>query len=263
MTAPFGRGLLCGAKGRSPSETPHWRWERGPATPLLEPGDVHVWVASVDRPPQATADLWNTLAPDERARAEGLVFARDRDRYVAGRALLREIIGKYLRADPAALAFVYGAHGKPALRSDTGALRFNASGSDGVALIALSRNGAVGVDVERIRPLPDAPQLVERFFAADEVRTLRSLRAEDFPKAFFSTWTRKEAYIKGLGVGLALPLNRFEVALDTPGLEPMPVRARDGRHETLWLRSLEPAVAYVGAVASDVPGMRLQCWRWW
>jgi 4'-phosphopantetheinyl transferase len=186
---------------------------RALASPIERHGaaGVDVWHAELDREPAAVEELHALLSADERERASRFHFARDRDRYVVGRGVLRALLGDYVRAAPELVRFHYGPQGKPHLATD--GPRFNVSHSGAVALYAFSWSGEVGIDVELFRPEFAREHIAERFFSPAEVATLRSLPDDLQPSAFLTCWTRKEAYIKARGEGLSLPLDRFDVSL--------------------------------------------------
>ncbi|HET8672337.1 MAG TPA: 4'-phosphopantetheinyl transferase superfamily protein [Thermoleophilaceae bacterium] len=187
-------------------EQPRWRW------PLAT--EAHVYFAPLDRPVFGAA---TTLSDDERARAARFHFDRDRRRFIAGRALLRSLLGNYLETPPHKVAFRYDPNGKPRLTG--GELSFNVSHSHSAAVFAFTSERGIGVDIER-HPAPDDGDAVARhFFAAAEVTMLDSLPAAARSAAFLRCWTRKEAYIKARGDGLSLPLDSFEVSL-APGAGP-------------------------------------------
>jgi len=222
-----------------------------PAAPPVAPGEVHVWLADVDAVDEGTlADLTATLSSDERERADRFVFDRDRRRFACGRGVLRHLLASYVGADAASLRFAYGAHGKPTLSIpfDTGLL-FNVSNSGSFALVAISRGLELGVDIEAIRPLADGDDIASRFFSPREVAHLQSVPASARHAAFFACWTRKEAYLKALGDGLALPLDTFDVTF-VDG-EPPRVRVADDASEgQRW--SLIPLSAPSGYAAALV-----------
>jgi 4'-phosphopantetheinyl transferase len=199
-------------------------------------------------------------------RAGRYYFARDRNHFTVARGLLRLILGGYLDSDPAALHFVYGTHGKPALAADNGGtlLRFNVSHSGGFALYAVAQQRELGVDIEQIRPEFAREQgIAERFFAPQEVATLRALPVDVQPEAFFACWSRKEAYIKARGLGLAMPLERFAVSL-APG-EPAALlsTADDPQEARRWtMQALAPVPGYAAALAVAGHDWCLNCWRW-
>lgn len=240
-------------------------WAAPPATLTLSSEDVHVWRASLDRSPAQMHGLEQTLSLDERTRADGFYFVQDRQRFVSGRGLLRMILSRYAGVAPQQLLFCYGARGKPELATAPGGdiLCFNLSHSQGTGLYALTRQRAVGVDIEQIRPLSKAEQMADRFFSPIEQTMLRALPAEEHLPGFFNCWTRKEAYVKARGDGLAHPLDQFAVSV-APG-EPAALLATldDPREVTRWsLRELWPGPSFVAALAVEGHGWRLACWQY-
>jgi 4'-phosphopantetheinyl transferase len=207
---------------------------------------------------RARLSAW--LSADERARAERFRFDRDRHRFVACRARLRELLGGSLEVAPEQVAFDYGPHGKPVLAGKLGAsgLRFNLSHAGERAAVALAYGCEVGVDIEQVGALPDAAQLAERFFAAAEIRALRELEPTDRIAGFFRCWTRKEAYLKALGDGLGRPLDGFAVSVGADEPARLVHVSGDPRESDRWtLHALAPDAAFVGAVAVEGRGSRL------
>jgi 4'-phosphopantetheinyl transferase len=241
-----------------------WPWNQAPRNPALSQDEVHIWRAALDRSEGEVQELWRLLAPDEQERAARFHFARDRERFVAGRGILRAILARYLDADPAGLAFRYGAYGKPALAIEDGDTpQFNLAHSQGLAVYALARGRAIGVDIERVRALADAEQIAERFFSLTEQAALRAVPTGQRLEAFFACWTRKEAFLKATGDGLARPLDQFDVALAPE--EPARLLHVVGEPEApaRWrLEALAPALGYVAAVAATGHDWRLACWAW-
>ena len=228
----------------------------------LAAGEVHVWSWALGRPAGEVARLLELLADDERERAGRYLHVPAREQFVAARAGLRLILAGYLALDSARIAFTHGPAGKPALAHWPG-LHFNVSHSADVALIAVTRRGEVGVDVERVRPFANDLGMAERFFSPYETGVLRSLEGERRRAAFFHAWTRKEAYLKARGQGLSYGLERVEVTL-------LPEEAArflriDGceRLAAQWsLHHLVPAVGCVGALTLHGHDYELRCWRW-
>lgn len=194
-----------------------------------------------------------TLSDEERARAKRFLFERDRNSFVASHGILREVLGRYSGRGPGEIEFTYGPYGKPELAGDgsSRSFRFNLSHSDGVALIAVAKERAVGVDVEKIQPERAGEEIADRYFSREEVDELRALPAELRSEGFFLCWTRKEAYVKALGEGLRFPLDSFQVSL-SPG-EPAQLFAEAGAG---WsVESFDPSFAaearYAGAVVAE------------
>jgi 4'-phosphopantetheinyl transferase len=182
-----------------------------------------------------------------------------------GRGLLRIILGHYVEAPPEGLRFCYNPYGKPALdpTQDRGSLRFNLSHSGGRALYAVARGREVGVDVETIRTEFAGLAIAERFFAPAEVAVLRDLAPEHRTRAFFSCWTRKEAFIKARGKGLSIPLDTFEVSL-APGAPAALLATHDDRDEAArWtLFDLDPGPGFAGALAVEGDRCRHRFGTW-
>ena len=216
---------------------------------VLTSRDVELWIFPL-HPRRGDGDL---LAPDEHRHAAAFHFDRDRERYIAGRAMLRRLLGAGLDRDPASLRFRYGSSGKPSL---DGPLSFNFSNSEDLGALAIAAFD-LGVDIERVRTIEE--DVAGRFFAADEVARLRAQPIERQTEAFFNCWTRKEAYIKALGDGLLLQLDRFSVSL-APGEQPKLLRAGDDAAEPgRWcMHHFIPARGFVGAIAARQTGWRVR-----
>ncbi len=232
----------------------------------LPPDEVHVWTASRDAADEAVGAMRALLTDDERRRADRFAFPHDRRRFAVGRGLLRAILGRYLAREPGSLRFVANAHGKPGLdpRLDVDIpIRFNLAHSGPWVVYAVTLGREIGVDIERIRPDFGGDAIAGRFFAPGEVAELQALPDESRPLAFFHGWTRKEAYIKAKGKGLALPLDQFEVSL-APGrpaalLATLPDPAEAARWSLVEVAT-EPG--FVAAVCVEGHGWTLRLGRW-
>jgi 4'-phosphopantetheinyl transferase len=198
-------------------------------------------------------------------RARRFVFEQHRHHFIAGRGLLRLILGRYLEIEPDRLQFEYGPQGKPELTGAAASSRltFNLSHSGGLALYAVTYSRQIGVDVEAVRQLEDMEMMAYRFFSATEHTALMTLPPEERPVGFFNCWTRKEAYIKAVGDGLMYPLHKFDVSLQ-PGRPAELLRVQnDPAAVSRWsLQHLEPAPGYVGALAVAGKTWQLACWQW-
>jgi len=246
-------------------ETHDRLWLPPPTNLTLADDEVHVWQANLELTPAQVQHLRGVLAADELARGDRFHFEKDRQHFIAGRGMLRTILGRYLSVAPDHLRFYYNRYGKPflAAESDHQRLNFNLSHSAGLALYAVTRNREIGIDLERIRANFEYEALAERFFSPREVAVLRTIPAEMKLEAFFNCWTRKEAYIKAHGKGLSLPLDSFDVSL-APG-EPVTLLAtRDEPQEaSLWtLAALMPGRGYVAGLAVRGGNWRYQSWQW-
>jgi 4'-phosphopantetheinyl transferase len=209
--------------------------------------------------------LATTLSPDERLRAERFRDDLDKTRYIVCRGFLRGLLARYTQIDPSDLEFAYGEHGKPVLAEAcrSKALQFNVAHSHQLALYALTRERSVGVDVEQVRPLADAARVAAHYFSARENAALRALPESARTEAFYACWTRKEAYLKARGSGLAEPLDQFDVSL-APGVPArlLCVRRAPGEVKRWHMQTLSPAPGYIGALVVEDQRPRATCWRW-
>lgn len=229
----------------------------------LPRGEVHVWRGGLEPAADVLARLEATLADDERARAARFVFPRHRVQYVACRGILRELLGRYLDTEPRAVRFRYTAHGKPELDGVVSDLRFNVSNCETVGLFAFASGRVVGVDVERLRPMDDALAIAERFFSAPENAVFRATPAEGRDAAFFRCWTRKEAYIKAVGEGLSMPLDRFDVTLAQGEPARLVATRPDATQAERWtLRELALGPEWIGAVIAEGRDWELVSREW-
>jgi 4'-phosphopantetheinyl transferase len=172
---------------------------------------LDLWYVDLDMSADALRCFRQWLSDDELAKAERFRPDLVRARYIVGRAALRCVLADQLGCFPAAIRFSYGTNGRPMLEGGRGQLEFNLAHSEGDAVIALASGAAVGVDIERPRPIADVESLARLVFSDAERRELEL--APDPESAFLNGWTRKEAYVKALGLGLTAPLKEITVSL--------------------------------------------------
>jgi len=237
-------------------------WRSPPTELALGATDVHVWRVPLVQPPAAIAALLRTLGEDERARAARFHFDRDRNAYIVARGTLRALAGRYLDHPPDALAFGYRAKGKPYLTAPPGdALRFNVSHSGELALIAFARGREIGVDIEHRRPLDDLLSLARTSFSPHEYAALCRLPPADHIHAFFSCWSRKEAFIKATGEGVS-QLADFDVSLRPD--EPARLLRVEGEPwaQRRWSLQDLPAIPdYAAALVIEGSESPIDCWN--
>jgi 4'-phosphopantetheinyl transferase len=245
-------GTACDAKGISPLsvDDPMTAKER-----LAQSGrGVHVWPIRIPASDDGLTWLCSLLTGDERKRAARFTPTRLRRSFIITRGILRTLLGRYIDLAPAAVPLCYGINGKPSLAIPS-QNHFNMSHSGDLAVFAFTTGCEVGVDVELMRPLLRSQDLAESFFSPDEVLQLHGLSVDQRERAFFLCWTRKEAYIKATGRGLAAPLHEFAVNL---GLNEPPRLLHIGHDRLLaesWtIHNLDIDPAYAGALAyRDAP----------
>jgi 4'-phosphopantetheinyl transferase len=233
----------------------------------LGPSEIRVWLVDLDaRLSAADVELaepgpeLDVLAEDERARAARFVCARDRRRFACCRVALRMILGGLLRASPRSVRLRAGGQGKPELdweasgldppASASATLRFNVSHSSELALIAACRGRELGVDIERVRTIHEAERIVASYFSPAEQAEFGTFAADAKVLAFFRGWTRKEAILKGLGIGLAGLSAQFETRFGTTKLSDRFEPAAPSPHIDQWLVwEAAPRAGFVAALA--------------
>ena len=192
-------------------------------------GEIQIWRASLAIDKATELRLRETLSDDERERADGFQFDRDRRRFIAARGMLRELLGHRLDRAPERIRFRVGPHGKPSLVDDE--LRFSVSHSGELALFAICPDGEIGIDLEEVRPIAHRDRIVERYFTAEEWKACRD---ESGDRRFFRCWTRKEAWLKARGEGLTGP-----------------VEEQPSDDERWVVRPVEAAAGFVAALAEE------------
>ena len=181
-------------------------WATPSSWPRLSDDEIHVWCVELDAAGEVSA-LAACLSADEHERARGLLSGTHQRRFVVARGMLRQLLGRYLGQAPDAVAFLRGPYGKPFLQE--GGLHFNVSHSHELALYAIARDREVGVDVEWMRPQVAHEQIAARFFSLEEQEALAQVPDEARRAAFYNIWTRKEAYVKARGDGIAAGLGHL------------------------------------------------------
>jgi 4'-phosphopantetheinyl transferase len=199
---------------------------------IIGEGEVHIWSAGLQQPGKIIGQFMRELSTDEVNRANRFSFKQDQNRFLCARGILRRILSAYTGVEPEALLFAYGMHGKPFLKHDA-SFQFNLSHTGDVAIYAMVRGQAVGVDIERIRPIKELDAIISHIFTEREAQEVNSLSFEEKTKAFFQVWTRKEAWQKCTGEGIAT------------GSKSLP--------NDVFLLSFEPVAGYAACVAARSP----------
>jgi len=181
------------------------RWPSADAARIGD-ADVKVYTASLladDALLERSVKLLSRAEWDRYSAYTNAIVAR---RFAVGRAILREMLGALQSVAPSSVCLVEGEFGKPVLgRGTSGSpLWFSVAHCDDLLLVALSRLGEVGVDVERTRPIDCWERVADRTLAPSErTQLLREVeRGEDADRVFLRHWCRVEAELKALGFGI-------------------------------------------------------------
>ena len=218
---------------------------------------VDVWCAFLDEgeAPDLGQLHQSVLSSDEALRYARFHFDKDRQQFLLTRALIRDVLARYVGTEPSALVFTQNEYGKPVLAEPiTCSVAFSLSHTQGLSVCAVAWNRMIGVDVERLDRTNCHPEIATRFFAPTEAAYLGRLEGEQRRLEFLRLWTLKEAFVKARGKGLSIPLNSFTIGC-SPG-EPARVSLQDGDqgHESDWrLLQIRLGRSFQIAVVMEVP----------
>ena len=233
---------------------------RGLEAVVVEPLEIVYAYVSLEGEPSGDDEA--LLDDEEAERSRRFAHSIDRNRFILAHAAVRIILARSLGILPTEVAYESGRNGKPLLAPSDLPLQFNLSHSQAVGLVAVSRERALGVDIEHVRELADMLEIADQQFAVEEARQLRALPQAERRPAFFRCWTRKEAVIKVHGDGLGYPLDSFEVDLAAGSISALRRYAgRPGDEVALSLRDLASPIGYVAAGAVAVPAGTQITWR--
>lgn len=205
--------------------------------------DVHCWAGKVGAP-SLTEAIVDVLSDEERSRASRFRDATSRSEFIASHATLRMVVAAILQSPPNEISLAYDKKGRPYSPNNQD-LSFSLSHSGGSYVLAFAVRKKIGVDIERIRPFQTADRLVDTYFSVSERTWFERQAATERDGAFFKLWTRKEAYLKALGVGLSHPLDSFNVVSGPDGrflVTPLP-------DEPWFLSDIYPFEDFAGAIA--------------
>lgn len=214
----------------------------------LVAGSCHTWILSLTADDDVLAALWPLLARDERTRADAFRVPWARNQFVHVRGVLRLLLGEYLGRPATDIGFDYGEFGKPVLAHEAG-WHFNVAHSGDYALLAIANGYEVGVDIEKFRASAELASLARMVLSRSETALWQTLSDEDRMRAFFATWTGKEAVAKAVGQGLRLEFPKLDIGSMHPN------RHADARTVTLdrfgvcRLITLQVPLGYAAALA--------------
>jgi 4'-phosphopantetheinyl transferase len=235
-----------------------------PSAPQLSVSSIHIWQFPLTISTASLDHFTAMLSEDERARAARFRFEKDTRHFTVARAMVRSILGSYLKIPGRNLRFVYSHHGKPALADDTTDIRFSVSHSSDLGMLAVTRGREVGVDLETTRDNVEIDQLAIRYFSEHECAALREISNTQRLRAFFRCWTSKEAFLKAQGIGLSRSLGSFDVEVN-PKLPARLLATRPNAEEAEhWsLHDVPTEENYASAVAweGSIGEIKLLCCR--
>lgn len=234
-----------------------------PPANMLGEGAIHIWEIDLVHDIQIP-DCRELLSSEENRRAQRFRFDKDRSRFIAAHAAMRRILASYLCVRPQNVTLSHSRTGKPALAGpfEKSRITFNLSHSGDLGLLALTLDSLIGVDIERIREDYEIDDSAD-VFSTQEQKSLSNLPRSQKTAAFFSCWTRKEAYVKALGVGLSIPLKSLDVGFAS-SVPPAPPRvAKCPQQGSRWsMYDISTPDGYCAALVVEGKEHRLQQLKW-
>jgi 4'-phosphopantetheinyl transferase len=219
----------------------------------LSHGGIEIWAVALESTPSGIEACRSWLSPEEDAKATRFRFDEHRRDYILSHGALRLLVAAYQGVAPDVVTFSSGDHGKPFIAGKTTGetqcpIAFNMAHSGSFAVLAFASGGELGIDVERIREMPDLERIARHFFSPAEVGDLVALPGDQRTSGFFRCWTRKEAFLKAGGEGFSKPLDSFQVEF-RPDRAPR-ILQPPGTVLSGWnLQDLKVGAAHVGALA--------------
>lgn len=226
----------------------------------LDPEQIHLWCVFFDQIQDAhlLAQYQDLLSDDERERMRRFHFAKDRHCFLLTRALVRTVLSRYAAIAPQHWSFCADAYGKPRIANDDSiakGISFNVSHTQGLIVLGVTQEHALGIDTEHACGRPAPLDVVDRFFSPEEAAALHALPAAQRQERFFRIWTLKEAYIKARGMGLSIPLDQFGFHFRQNGVAEISIDRRLNDTPSRWrFWQCRPAPDYLLAVCAEHRG---------
>jgi 4'-phosphopantetheinyl transferase len=232
---------------------------------------VDVWVAFYDRFDGASLEgLLSLLNPDEQAKQARFRLADDRKRYLVTRAMVRSVLSQYADVPPDDWTFLTNKFGRPRIadrHGDACRLSFNISHTRGLIALGITRDRAIGIDVEHVAMREISKGIAEQYLSRAEAADLERVAEQRWQERFFEYWTFKESYIKARGMGLSIPLDSFSfhgLGEGCIGLVVDPTQGDDASRWHFWQcrPSTDHLLALCGDFGADCVSPRLLFREW-
>jgi 4'-phosphopantetheinyl transferase len=241
----------------APSTTAAIQWHYPKEKPKLSNGIIHLWCLDTESMGAKWSGFKKALSEQERHQAEKFRFEADKKAFIIRRGALRELAGRYLGIPPGELSFYAGSYGKPFIseqQNQTG-LQFSISVTRQKIILAFTKGGHVGVDIEVVRPIEDIDSIAQRFFSPSEAALLRSQPHSEKVRHFYMLWTLKEALLKALGIGLTKGAHLFGARWKADGRIEIVDNRLDGFEPQRWfMKTLNCDEDYCMAIALGATG---------
>jgi len=227
-------------------------------SPYLKEKEAYVHCVDLSAWEKKRSLLWNFLCDEEKKQAHRFPSEILRDRYIISHGILRVLLGYYLNLSPLALEFLFNGYGKPFLK-DHPNIQFNMSHSHGISCYAFSLFHPIGIDIEWYNESLDVDSLVNLVLAPEEQEFFSKLNDEQKKMStFYEIWTRKEALIKAVGIGLSYPIQTIDV-IHRPPNGGVYLTDGEGNKKEWYLYSVKCKSDYYCALATDHELFEVTC----
>lgn len=238
-------------------------WIKAPEDLRLNTAFIDIWRSEVALSPGKIQDYHELLSEEEKERADKFTFPDKFEEYVVTRGLLRTALAHVLNQEAGSFVFDYTAERKPYLdkRYEEQRIAINVSHSHGQVLVAISLDRNIGIDIEKIRENVDYRKLAKRFFSSAEYEALVLYQGDPL-EAFFATWTRKEAFVKAVGKGIAFGLSEFDVNIDPLDAPRMLVTRWRADDVHKWhMKKIDTEQGYLATLVADGGKYKTRLWQ--
>lgn len=239
-------------------------WLEPPENLNLTSGHIDIWRTSLDISTVKVKGYYELLDSEEKTRVNNYKSSKRSNEFIITRGVLRKTIADLFKVPPSSFQFKYTDKDKPFLKTDILGvpLSFNISHSSDHALIAMGFERKLGVDIERIRNNVDFKKLARRFFSKQESEALENYPDTSIPSAFFSCWSRKEAFVKALGDGISFGLSEFTVSIHPEQSEIKLETHYDPLATDDWcINNIPAGNEYAAAICSNRPNYEIRLWQ--
>jgi 4'-phosphopantetheinyl transferase len=240
-------------------DIPRVEWAIASQPPVINSEEVHIWRIDLSDFTDAIPKNFQLLSADEQQKVRRYHFETDRNNFTIRRAALRTLLGSYLDMQPEELNFIYNNFDKPALEVET-PIRFNASSSNGIGVVAIKLDARIGIDIEFLDTAFPKLVIAEKYFSSSEVRALHDLEPEMQTTAFFDCWTKKEAYVKAVGDGMSHPLPTLTILSEKP--DSLLIAATSEEKRGWSVKSFIPKDGYIASVAYEGGLESIRYFQW-
>jgi 4'-phosphopantetheinyl transferase len=222
---------------------------------------VHIWLVDLDVSDDMLCQYAGLLSSVEKERAARFFFEQHRQHYVAAHGILRILLGHYLQTDQVDVPLAAMKNGKPVVAKPLSSQRisFNLSHSDERALVGITSMRPIGVDIEKVRQIPEMSHIISHHFSAAEQALMEALTDAERLRQFYRCWVKKEALVKAQGGGLGALSASVTEKQEKNGMIMLTTLDGDtGSHDDWTLKYLEPGEGWAAAVV--VQGDNIQVW---